>query len=164
MPATKREQELIELVEPLAQEHGLELVDLEVVGGSKNPTIRVFLDGPDGIGFDQLAEANRWLGDAVEERDPFPGAYLLEISSPGIDRPLRKRSDFERFAGEEVAIKLEKGAMASMGGRGAFAGELVGMEGDDVIVTVDGQRTAIRFDDIRKAHVKGRIDFSGKDD
>ena len=164
MPATKREQDLIELVEPLAEEHGLELVDLEVVGGSKNPTIRVFLDGPDGIGFDQLAEANRWLGDAVEERDPFPGAYLLEISSPGSDRPLRKRGDYTRFTGEEVVVKLEKTAVASMGGRGTFTGELLGIEGDDVLVDVDGTRTQIRFDDIRKAHIKGRIDFTGKDE
>ncbi len=159
MTVDKREQELIDLLEPLALQHGLDLVDLDVVGGSKSPTIRVYLDGPDGVGFDELASANQWVGDAVEERYPFPGAYMLEVSSAGIDRPLRKRGDFVRFATEDVRIKLVPGAR-----RRRCDGVLVGMEEDDVIVEVNGERIAIPYDDIHKAHIKGRIDFSGKDE
>ena len=163
MPASKREQELIDLVEPLCESHGLELVDLEVVGGSKSPTIRVYLDGENGITFDELAAANSWLGDAVEEADPFPGAYVLEVSSPGIDRPLRKAQDYERFAGEEVSIKLEKGAVADNGGKGTVSGILGGIEGTVVIVDNGTEEVRIDLSSIRKARIKGRIDFSRKD-
>jgi len=165
MPATKREQELIELVEPLVDQHDLELVDLEVVGGSKSPTIRVYLDRPGegGIAFDDLAAANQWLGDAIEERDPFPGAYVLEVSSPGIDRPLRKLEDYRRFAGEEVAIRLEKEAIASHGGKGSLAGVLMGVEDGLIAVKTGGSTQRLGLEDIRKAHVKGHVDFSRKD-
>lgn len=159
MAVDKREQELIDLLEPLALQHGLNLVDLDVVGGSKSPTIRVYLDGPAGIGFDELASANQWVGDAVEERDPFPGAYMLEVSSAGIDRPLRTRADFVRFTSEDVRIKLVPGAR-----RSRCDGVLIGMQEDDVIVEVNGESIAIPYDDIRKAHIKGRVDFSGKDE
>ena len=129
--ATKAEK-LIEVLEPLAEGNGLELVTVEVAGTKKNPILRVCLDTPQGgINLDQLAEAREWVDAAVDELDPFKESFVLEVSSPGIDRPLRKLSDFERFAGE------------------------------DVVVDQDGQPLAIPFATIKRAHIVGRIDFSG---
>ncbi len=103
--ATKAEK-LIEVLEPLAEGNGLELVTVEVAGTKKNPILRVCLDTPQGgINLDQLAEAREWVDAAVDELDPFKESFVLEVSSPGIDRPLRKLSDFERFAGEDEFIR-----------------------------------------------------------
>ena len=80
----------------------------------------------------------------------------MEVSSPGIDRPLRKLSDFERFAGEDVVIYLKPGQA-----RSKEKGVLTGVEGEDVVVDQDGQPLAIPFATIKRAHIVGRIDFSG---
>lgn len=155
--ANKAEQ-LIDALEPLAQEHGLDLVTVEVAGTRKNPILRVFLDTLEGgITLDELADAQEWVDAKVEELDPFEDAYTLEVSSPGIDRPLRRRADFERFAGEECVVYLKKGEA-----RTKATGVLAGMEGDDVLVMGgDGAVERIGFARIKKANIIGRIDFSG---
>lgn len=156
---TAKAQSLIDALEPTARDNDLEVVDVEVVGSKKSPTIRIYLDGPQGVGFDELAAANVWIDRIVEAIDPFPGAYTLEVSSPGIDRPLRTREHFERFAGEAVTL-----GTASLHGRNKWNGILAGVRGDDVVLTVDGHEELIPLKDIKKANVKGRIDFSdGKD-
>ena len=98
---THKEQSLLDALEPRAVAEGLEIVTLEVVGAKKAPTIRVYIDTDHGVGFDELSSAQSWMGDLMDEIDPFPGAYTLEVSSPGIDRPLRTPEHFERFAGEK---------------------------------------------------------------
>ncbi|NTU88576.1 MAG: ribosome maturation factor RimP [Actinobacteria bacterium] len=149
-------QILIDALEPIAEENGLELVAIELVGSKKAPTIRVYLDGPDGISFDQVMSANSWIEAYFEKEDPFPGAYILEVSSPGIDRILRKRRDFERFIGETVAI-----TSSGTQGNKKWTGTLLGMRDDMVVVGIDGHEEEIEFADIVKANVKGQIDFSG---
>jgi len=155
--ASAGERKLIEALEPLARENGLELVTVELVGSRKAPTIRIYLDAEGGITFDQIVGAHPWIDGYMEENDPFPGAYTLEVSSPGIDRPLRTREHFERFAGETVVVTFGSG-------RSRRTGTLRGMSGDDVLIEVDGATERIAFDDIVKAHVKGQVDFnSGKE-
>ena len=102
---TKKEQELLDALTPKALEEDVDLVTLEVVGARKAPTIRVYIDTDHGVGFDELASAQSWINDIMDAIDPFPGAYTLEVSSPGIDRPLRTREHFERFAGETVVVE-----------------------------------------------------------
>lgn len=145
---------LIELLEQPASEHGLELVAVEQTGGRKQPVVRVLIDKEGGITLDQVAEASKWIGTLLDETDPVPGTYTLEVSSPGIDRPLRKREHFARFAGEEVVLKTRP-----IEGRAAWTGTLVGIEGDEVAVDIDGTAFRIAFDDIVKARIKGRVDF-----
>ena len=101
---TAKEQSLLAALEPRAAEEGIEIVTVEVVGAKKAPTIRVYIDTPEGVSFDQLASSQRWINDIMDEIDPFPGAYMLEVSSPGIDRPLRTPAHFARFAGEVAVI------------------------------------------------------------
>lgn len=151
---------LIEELEPLAQDHGLDLVTVEVAGTRKNPILRVFLDTLEGgITLDQLAEAQEWVDAKVEELDPFQDAYTLEVSSPGIDRPLRKRGDYDRFAGETCVVYLKKGEA-----RSKYTGVLQGLEGDEVVLSMeDGSTERIPFERIKKANIIGRIDWNGHD-
>ena len=150
---------LIEALEPLAARHGLDLVDVEVAGTRKNPVLRVYLDTPEsGITLDQLADAQEWVDAKVEELDPFQDAYTLEVSSPGIDRPLRKRADYERFAGEDCVVYLKKGEP-----RTKVAGVLKGVEDDEVVVAAeDGTAERVALDRIKKANIIGRVDFNGR--
>lgn len=153
---TATEAKLLEALEPRAAQEGVEIVTVEVVGAKKAPTIRVYVDHPDGVSFDVLSSSQAWINDIMDAIDPFPGAYTLEVSSPGIDRPLRTAEHFARFAGEQAAIKLS----APVDGRASWTGTLAGVEGDDVLLDVDGERVALPLTAIKRAHVKGTIDFS----
>lgn len=153
---TAKEQSLLAALEPRAAEEGIEIVTVEVVGAKKAPTIRVYIDTPEGVSFDQLASSQRWINDIMDEIDPFPGAYMLEVSSPGIDRPLRTPAHFARFAGEVAVIATK----TPIDGRSKWTGKLAGMEGDDVLLEVDGIVEHIAITEIKRARLKGSIDFS----
>ena len=154
---SKKEQQLLDALAPRAEQEGVEIVTVEVAGAKKAPTIRVYIDTPDGVSFDELSSAQAWINDLMDELDPFPGAYTLEVSSPGIDRPLRTPEHFARFAGETVTVKTT----GPIDGRSSFTGELLGFEDGCVIVAADGADTfRIPYDNIKKARVKGTIDFS----
>ncbi|WP_369525672.1 ribosome maturation factor RimP, partial [Parvibacter caecicola] len=86
---------------------------------------------------------------------PFPGAYMLEVSSPGIDRPLRTPQHFARFAGEDVVVKT-----ALVDGRSRFSGVLAGIEGENVLVNLeDGTQVSLPINGIKSAHTVGKVDF-----
>ena len=152
-----KERALLSALEPLAASHYMEVVTIEVVGSRKAPTIRVYLDCEGGIGFDELSSAQEWVNAVMGELDPFPGAYTLEVSSPGIDRPLRTLEHFARFAGEKAQISLTEPHQ----GRAKWTGILAGVEGDDVLLDVDGLTEHLPLEQIKKAHVIGTIDFNG---
>lgn len=151
-----KENQLLEALLPKAQDEGVEIVSLEVVGARKAPTIRVYIDTPNGVSFDELAGAQEWINQIMDDLDPFPGAYTLEVSSPGIDRPLRTLEHFQRFAGETAVLVLS----TPYDGRGKWTGKLAGTDGTDVLLEVDGRTERIAYDDIKKAHVKGQIEFN----
>ncbi|HJH42571.1 ribosome maturation factor RimP [Rubneribacter badeniensis] len=151
-----KERQLLDALSPRAEAEGVEIVTVEIVGAKKAPTIRVFIDTPGGVGFDELASAQAWINAIMDELDPFPGAYSLEVSSPGIDRPLRTLEHFARFAGQTAVVKTSR----PLDGRSSFAGAIVSAEGDEVVLDVDGEHVAIPFDGIKRAHLKGTIDFS----
>ena len=151
-----KERQLLDALSPRAEAEGVEIVTVEIVGAMKAPTIRVFIDTPGGVGFDELASAQAWINAIMDELDPFPGAYTLEVSSPGIDRPLRTLEHFARFAGQTAVVKTSR----PLDGRSSFAGAIVSAEGDEVVLDVDGEHVAIPFDGIKRAHLKGTIDFS----
>jgi ribosome maturation factor RimP len=148
-------ERLTEALAPEAEAHGLELVAVEQTGGRGMPVIRVLLDCEEGIGLDTVAGANEWVSAVVEAQDPFTHPYTLEVSSPGIDRPLTKPVDFERFAGQTATIKS-----GGVQNRHTWTGTLVGLDGDDVVLCVDGSDTRIALEAIQKARLKGVVDFS----
>ena len=152
-------QMLIDALEPVAAENGLELLDVDIAGKGSSPLIRIYLDGPGGIGLDDLAAANQWVDAIVEELDPYTGAYTLEVSSPGIDRPLRTLAHFQRAVGEEVVLQTER----LEGNRGKWTGVLKDVQGEDILLEVEGEQVTIPFKAVKRANVKGKIDFSGKD-
>lgn len=153
---SKKEQQLLDALEPRASQEGIELVTVEVVGAKKAPTIRVFIDTPDGVSFDELSSAQAWINDIMDELDPFTGAYTLEVSSPGIDRPLRTVEQFVRFAGEAALIKTTQ----PQDGRSSWAGTITNAQDGTVTLDVDGSPVHIPMDTIKRAHLKGTIDFS----
>ncbi len=153
---TKTEEKLLLALEPHAQSEGIEIVTIEVVGAKKSPTVRIYIDCEGGVSFDVISKAQAWINDTLDAMDPFPGAYMLEVSSPGIDRPLRTREHFSRFAGDKAMIQMTQ----AVEGRARWTGILQGMEDDNVMIEVDGTTVALPFDGIKRAHVIGEVDFS----
>ncbi len=157
MPKTGIEQQIIDALEARAAERGVDVVDVEVVGATKAPCVRVRIDHADEtlptITLDEVTEETGWISDVLDELDPIPSSFTLEVSSPGIDRPLRKERDFERFAGQTVAVSLVPGE-----GRRRYTGTLLGIEDGTVALEVDGERVGLSLDDVRKCTIKP--DFS----
>lgn len=149
--------QLVDLLEPEAAKHGFELVAVEQAGGRRTPVIRVLLDREGGVDLDAICSANEWVTALIDEANPISGPYTLEVSSPGVDRPLRKLGDFDRFAGETVTVKTR-----SANERNAWTGTIVGSSGDAVVLLVDGEEVRVPFGDIVKARLKGVVDFSGR--
>ena len=154
---SKREQSLLDVLEARAEGRGVEIVSLEIVGAKKAPTIRVYIDTDHGVSFDELSSAQAWINDVMDELDPFPGAYMLEVSSPGIDRPLRTLDHFQRFVGERAVIKTK----CQIEGRSTFTGTLTSVDKakGTVGIDCDGQAFEITIADMKKANLKGEIDF-----
>ena len=152
---TAKEQALLGALEPRAREEGVEIVTLEVTGARKAPTIRVYIDTDHGVSFDELSVAQAWINDIMDEIDPFPGAYMLEVSSPGIDRPLRTPEHFARFAGQTAQVKTK----GPLDGRSSFTGTIVSADEEAVVLDVDGAQVSVPMDVIKRAHLKGTVDF-----
>ena len=144
-----------ELLEPEAARHGFELVAVEQAGGRGTPVIRVLLDREGGIDLDDITVANRWISSTLDAADPIGGPYMLEVSSPGIDRPLVRLTDFDRFAGQTATVKARQ-----RDGRGSWTGTIVGTDGEHVVLDVEGEPVRLPFEDITKARLKGVVDFS----
>lgn len=134
------------LLEPTLAGLGYELVDAQV--SNRGKLLRVFIDKPAGINVEDCAQVSRHLIRvfAVEGID----YDRLEVSSPGLDRPLSKPADFVRFAGESVDVRMR---VADAGGRRRFVGLLRGAEDGVVTVEVDGQPVALRLDDMERARL-----------
>ena len=153
MPKSGIEQQIIEALEPTAAERGVDVVDVEVVGATKAPCVRVRIDHADEsaptITLDEVTEETEWISAALDELDPIPSSFTLEVSSPGMARPLRKQRDFERFAGETVQLSLTPGE-----GRRRYTGTLLGIEDGTIALEVDGERVELPYDDVRKCTIK----------
>jgi ribosome maturation factor RimP len=119
------------LIMPILTDLGMELVDLEFKREGHSWFLRLFIDKPGGVTLDDCAEVSREVSALLEVEDPIEAPYRLEVSSPGIDRPLKKPADFDRFAGQLVKIKTRK--LLDPDGRGhqrkTFVGELCGLDG-----------------------------------
>jgi ribosome maturation factor RimP len=141
------EAALYELLEPGARALGFELVTLELAGKGHGTVLRVYIDGPDGVTVDDCADVSHQLSGILDLEDPIPGHYTLEVSSPGLDRPLAKREHFLRVIGETVNVRLR----SPLNGRRRFVGALRAVEADAVVVEVDGQEHRLALDEIERA-------------
>lgn len=140
---------IVASVGPVVEGMGYELVGVEYGGGSGNGCLRVYIDTAAGITVDDCAAVSEQLSAALDVDDPIPDAYVLEVSSPGINRPLFKREDFARFQGERVFIRLEQ----ALDGRKRFKGRLTSVEQDTVCVEIDGQVWQLPLEAVEQAHL-----------
>lgn len=118
---------------PIIEEYEFELVDLEYKKEGTNWYLRVYIDKPGGITLDDCQKVSELLGKELDREDPIKGNYFLEVSSPGLDRPLKKQRDFDRFKGELVEVKLYR----ALDGKKVIEGELVGLENNIIKLNVD---------------------------
>jgi ribosome maturation factor RimP len=151
MSSSSIENRVQEIAERVAIDHGLELVHAEVAGPENKPIVRIFIDKPEGITHEDCSEVSLYLGTILDVEDFIHSAYTLEVSSPGLERGLYKRSDFERFAGNPARVKTQD----PIGGQRNFRGRLVGVEGEDVLFDDrTSGRLRIPLDGITKANLE----------
>ena len=131
---------------------GYECVALEFRSGRGRlrGLVRLFIDQPGGVKLDDCVRASRHLDVVLDVEDVVPGAYTLEVSSPGLDRPLAKLGDFTRFAGHVAQVQTHE----QIDGRKSWTGELRGIDGGDVLLTVDGRPARIPLAGIKRANLK----------
>ncbi len=118
------ESKVLPYLEPIVAEKQLELVDLEFVKEGVNWYLRVYIDKENGVTIDDCEAVSRALETKLDEHDPIEQAYILEVSSPGIDRPLKKEADFVKYQGEIIDVKLYK----AQNGSKQYQGKLLGLE------------------------------------
>lgn len=155
-------EEMRALIEPIVDDFGLELVDVERRQGRAPWQVRVVVDTREGDGrvpIDTCAEVSREVGAGLDAADAVPVSYRLEVSSPGLDRVLAREKDFARAVGRDVRLETR----APVEGRRRFRGRLVGFDGASARLDVDGREVTIPFEAVRRAnavYVFSRDDFA----
>jgi len=135
------------ILTPAIEAAGYRLVRLRLMGG-KTKTLQIMAERPDGtMNVEDCARLSRALLEFIEREEPLEGDFELEVSSPGIDRPLTRLIDFERYAGHEAKIEL----VAPLDGRKRFRGKLLGLEGNEVVLETQDTRVSLPFRGIAEA-------------
>lgn len=151
------EERVKTIAEKVAIDQGLELVHAEVAGPNNKPIVRIFIDKPEGITHQDCSAVSLHLGTILDVEDFIHSAYTLEVSSPGLDRGLYKRGDYERFAGSLAKVKAKR----PIGNQRNFRGRLVGVDGDDVLFDDNTNgRVRIALEAIVKANLE--VDFDAE--
>jgi ribosome maturation factor RimP len=139
------------IAERVTIDHGLELVHAEVAGPDNKPIVRIFIDKPNGVTHQDCAEVSLHVGTILDVEDFIHASYTLEVSSPGIERGLYKRQDYERFAGSLAKIKTRQ----PINGQRNFRGRLLGIDGEEVLFEDrTSGRVRVAFDSIVKANLE----------
>ena len=145
-------EQIEEVALPLCKAENFELVHLEYVTQNKESIVRVYLDKPGGITLDDCVYVSRQLGDLIDVQIENMGSYRLEVSSPGPNRPLKKKEDFHRFKGERIKIETS----GIIDNRKKFTGILEIINDDSVVIAVDGNKIEISDQMISKAILAGQ--------
>jgi len=153
--AGKKVESIVEkLAIPIVEKYAFDLVDVEYVKEGGNWYLRVFIDKPGGITIDDCQLVSEELGEEIDKIDPIKQAYFFEVSSPGLDRPLKKEKDFIRYTGQDVEVKTYE----PMNGKKVFEGELLGLK-DGIIRIRCKDSTEIEFEREKVASVKRVVRF-----
>lgn len=157
MALSRKEIEALvaEMAEEIAARQGVEVVDVEYVKERGEYFLRVFIDKPGGVGLDDCQSFSEVLSDRLDEVDPIPGRYSLEVSSPGLERPLKKREDYRRFAGRKVQLRT----FAPIDGRKNWQGTLLGLEGEEIALEVDGKTVRLPLESVARARLLFEFDL-----
>ncbi len=145
--ATDLRDKLIALLEPELGTIGYELVELEYKPRGHNGLLRVYIDAADGVGLEDCAKVSRRVSSLLDVEDPIPGAYDLEVSSPGLNRPLRTLEHYRRFAGEKVKVQTVR----PIEGQRRFKGMLRAVDDTTLQLEVDGEEREIPLDLVERA-------------
>ena len=137
------------LVRPVLEQAGLELVGCELVREQGGWILRVFIDKEGGVIVDDCATASRAISGVLDVDDVVPARYNLEVSSPGLNRPLSRPEDFDKFKGQKIKLRTTE----PIDGRGNYHGVLLGMRGNDILVNVDGTEYAVPMEKLQKARL-----------
>ncbi|HEY5516971.1 MAG TPA: ribosome maturation factor RimP [Coriobacteriia bacterium] len=154
--ANENPRRLKGLLEQAATDHGFELVLLEVAGSRANSVVRVYLDHPDGITIEHIALSNKWIKEILDPLPEYKDGYNLEVSSPGIERPLVKLADFVRYTGSDARVSTSH----EIDGHKHFTGTITAAEGDEIVLDVEGTTVRIPFGDVKRARLHVQFDFS----
>lgn len=147
-------EQLQDLLAPVVEALGYQCWGVEYISQGKHSLLRVYIDGPEGILIDDCEKVSRQISGVLDVEDPISGEYTLEVSSPGMDRPLFTLEQYAAHAGEQVKIRLR----SPYEGRRNFQGVLRGVEDQDVIVLVDDHEYLLPVDAIDKANIIPRFD------
>lgn len=140
---------ITQLLEPAVEALGFELLGIEFMRAGKHSTLRLFIDHPDGITVDDCADVSHQVSAVLDVEDPISNEYNLEVSSPGMDRPLFKSAHYEAVIGEVVSVRLR----VPMGNRRNFKGEVLSVEGDTLKVQVDKEEFELNINNIEKGNL-----------
>ncbi len=146
---------LMRLLEPPIEALGFELIDIEFAPAGRGGVLRVFIDrgagaSEPGITVDDCATVSHRVSQVLDVEDPIKGRYTLEVSSPGLDRILRKRAHFERFVGERIFAELK----LPVDGRRRFVGVLKSIAGGSIVIEVDGKAHELPLERVQKARLR----------
>ena len=147
------EKTVLDLAQPVVEQAGLELWDVEYVTEGGQRYLRLYLDGPDGVDLDQCEAVSRTLDPILDEADPVPESYIFEVSSAGCERALKRPGDFERFLGSLVEVKL----YSASDGAKQWLGKLLAYEDGDVTIQSGGDKR--RFEKKQIASVRLRVEM-----
>ncbi len=149
------------LIEPVVTAMGYELVGIEYAGQGHRRILRLYIDSPTGVTLGDCGRVSHQVSGVLEVEDPIPGPYLLEVSSPGLDRTLFGVRDFERFAGRKIQVKLSplpmgmtpQAAEDPLAGRRKIVGVLQGVQGGNIVVEEEGHVWVLSLDRVEKANL-----------
>ena len=143
------------IAEKVAAKRGFELVYVEIAGAKRDQVLRIYIDKPDGVTLDDCSHFSREVEEVLDAEDFIPSRYVLEVSSPGIERPLYSLADFKRFAGKLAKVKTK----IDIDGQKTFVGTIESVK-DDRIFLQDRTRGPVEFDYINVEKANLKIDLS----
>jgi ribosome maturation factor RimP len=146
---TKLELDLIALFEPTIEDMGFELLGLELAQAGRSATLRVYIEHENGINVDNCADVSRQISAILDVEDPISNEYNLEVSSPGVDRPLFKQEHFVKAQGEEVRLRTK----LPQDGRRNFKGDLTEINGDTITLSIDGADFMVMLSNVERANI-----------
>ncbi len=142
------------LIEPVVNGLGCRLWGIEYVSQGRHSFLRVYIDAENGVDVEDCARISRQISSVLDVEDPVKGEYTLEVSSPGLDRRLYTREQFEEFSGARVKVNLRR----AWQGRKRYTGILCGVEDDDVVIRADDEEYLIPLEQIERANVVPEYD------
>lgn len=148
------EERLTEMLAPSVEDLGYELVGIEYVRAGKHSTLRVYIDHEDGILVDDCATVSHQVSAIMDVEDPITNEYTLEVSSPGLERPLFTVQQYAAFVGEEVKVQLRM----PIQNRRKWKGVITAVEGEIITLTVDGKEERLALSNIQKANIVPKFD------